>query len=105
MNFTRPKRNPAVVWRPEPSGLARIEAGADPGTTPCATLVHLGTMHQLNHVAAEIWTRCDGTRTLEELAAELTVALDAPPDAVLRDTEAFLADMAAHGWLTEGSWT
>jgi hypothetical protein len=44
-----------------------------------------GEVHHLNGTAALVWKFLDGSCTLGELAADFTVALDAPHDDVLRD--------------------
>jgi GeoRSP system PqqD family protein len=94
------KRNPDAVWREEPSGIkAALESG-DPDV-PCLTLVHLGTLHQLNHAAAEIWKLCDGTRDETLIAEALAGCLDAPREILDRDVNTFLRDMLSRGWLVE----
>lgn len=95
----KPLRNPAVVWREEPSGRARIEAGSPSGETPCLTLVHLGTMFQLNLVGAEIWKRCDGTMTREEIVEAILPSMEVEPEVLARDVAAFLEEMRSRGWL------
>ncbi len=94
-------RNPEVASREEPRGRQRaLEQGQ--ADAPCATLVHLGTMFQLNLVGAEIWKRCDGTRGEEEITAELRELFDADPEELARDVAAFIRDLVARRWLR---WT
>lgn len=101
MTLTRPRRNPEVVWREEARGAALSrEQGLD---APCATLVHLGTMYQLNLVGAELWKRCDGTRTPEQLAVELLDLFEVEPAVLGADVRTFLGEMEARGWLVDGT--
>jgi pyrroloquinoline quinone biosynthesis protein D len=91
-------RNPDVVSREEPRGRQRaLEQGQ--ADAPCLTLVHLGTMFQLNLVGAEIWKRCDGTRGEAEIVAELEELFDADPGELARDVSAFVRDLVARKWL------
>jgi GeoRSP system PqqD family protein len=94
---SRPRRNPEVAWREEPAGRASAMAGAD--EAPCLTMVHLGTMFQLNLEGAEIWKLADGQRTPAQITAAMAEAYDAPPERLAADVEAFLSDMTSRGWL------
>jgi|HubBroStandDraft_6_1064221.scaffolds.fasta_scaffold904952_2 coenzyme PQQ biosynthesis protein PqqD len=51
----------------------------------------------LNPSAAEILARCDGERTVDRIAEELSRQTDAPLDGVRRDVVAFLEEMAKRG--------
>ncbi len=97
--LVKPRRNPAVVWREEPSGREKYAAGGE--DAPCLTLVHLGTMHQLNCVGAEIWKLCDGTLSIREMAAKLLGQFDADISRLELDTGAFVDEMLRQGWLLE----
>lgn len=90
------RRNPKVVWREEPGGVKRSLEG---GEGACLTLVHLGTMYQLNLAALEMWKLCDGTRGVVEIAAELAPRFDVEEAELTSDLEAFAGEMLAKGWL------
>jgi hypothetical protein len=44
-------------------------------------------------VSADIWSLADGTRSVAEIAAEITDRYDAPAETVLRDVEAFVNEL------------
>ncbi|MEQ5841860.1 pyrroloquinoline quinone biosynthesis protein PqqD [Paraburkholderia acidicola] len=54
-------------------------------------------MVKLNQSAAEILKRCDGTREVDTLIADLELAFNTTGLGV--EVRAFLADAQAHGWL------
>ncbi len=93
----KPRRNPEVAWREEPAGRAKALTGAD--ESPCLTMVHLGTMFQLNLEGAEVWKLADGARTPAQIAEAVAAQFDAPSEQVAADVEAFLNDMTSRGWL------
>jgi pyrroloquinoline quinone biosynthesis protein D len=51
----------------------------------------------LSPSAAEILARCDGERTVDAIAGELSQETQAPLDVVRRDVVAFLEEMAKRG--------
>ena len=99
----RPKRNPGVVWRLE-EGMRELareraskgEAYEDLGVL---TLMDGGTLHQLNLVGAEIWTRINSVNTLEKIAGEVAALFDADPETMEEDVEEFLRDLGEKGWV------
>lgn len=74
-----PAKNPRVVH----SRLAEGEA----------VLLHLesGAYHELNPIGAAIWELLDGERSPSEIASELRVRLDDPPDDLDEIVSGFLA--------------
>ncbi len=77
----------AGLGEPEPHG----EDGEDGEDGGCLLLPERGL--SLNGTARAVLERCDGTRTVEELAAELATQHGAPPDRVLHDLATFLGEM------------
>jgi pyrroloquinoline quinone biosynthesis protein D len=53
----------------------------------------------LNDAAAAIAERCDGTRSISAIAAELASAHDGDPAAIEQDVVAFVADLEDKGLL------
>jgi GeoRSP system PqqD family protein len=100
----RPKRNPEVVWRLE-QGLHtmawdKARKGEDYEDLGVLTLMAKGSIHQLNLVGAEIWTRINGVNTVEKIAAEIAALFDADPAEIDEDVRAFLEDSETKGWVT-----
>ncbi len=52
-------------------------------------------LHALNTTAWAVWDLCDGSRTISELAAELSGATGHPFDAVLTDVRASVERLGA----------
>ncbi len=52
-----------------------------------------GATHALNVTAALVWDLCDGTRTLDELAAEVAATFDIPIDSARADVEPLIAQL------------
>jgi hypothetical protein len=50
-------------------------------------------VYALTDVSADIWSLADGTRSVAEIAAEITDRYDAPAETVLRDVEAFVNEL------------
>jgi len=99
----RPKRSPEVVWRLE-KGLHemawdRARKGEEYEDLGVLTLMHRGTIHQLNLVGAEIWTRINGINTAEKIAREIAELFDADPEEIGRDVERFLEESRERGWV------
>ena len=53
----------------------------------------------LNESAAEIAKRCDGTRSIAQIAAELAAASDVSADVIEPDVQAFVEGLAKKGLL------
>lgn len=94
-----------VVWREEggrrEEALRRMGAGETPDRLGVVTLSAEDRISQLNFVGAEIWCRCDGTRTVTELAAELEEVFQVEPGRLQRDVDAFVQDLVERGWLVQ----
>ncbi|MDN4475436.1 PqqD family protein [Demequina sp. SYSU T00192] len=58
--------------------------------------------HLFRGSSFEIWTRVDGTRTVEKIADELAEAYEAPRDVVAVDVKAFVAQLVELGLVLEG---
>ncbi len=58
-------------------------------------LLHVksGQYHGLNETGAFLWRLIDGTRTIDDIVAELREAVDEPPSQLRRDVEAFIESM------------
>jgi pyrroloquinoline quinone biosynthesis protein D len=56
---------------------------------------------KLNQAAAQILQRCDGTRTVQEVIADLDVAFPGNLSAIAQDTQAFVATALQKGWLRQ----
>lgn len=99
----RPKRNAEVVWRMEEGmrELARDRArkGEEYEDLGVVTLMVGGTLHQLNLVGAEIWTRINSVNTARKIARDVAALFDADPDEMEGDVEEFLRDLARKGWV------
>ncbi|HQS01363.1 MULTISPECIES: pyrroloquinoline quinone biosynthesis peptide chaperone PqqD [Comamonadaceae] len=54
---------------------------------------------KLNPAAAEILKRCDGERTATAIIADLNASFPGQPEAIARDTLAFLSAAQDKGWL------
>ena len=98
-----PKRSPAVAWRIEKPAhrkaweLARAdEEFEDVGVL---TLMVGQGIHQLNLVGAEIWSRTDGEKSLEAIAAEVAELFGWEPAETAEAVRAFLEGLASKGWV------
>jgi len=104
--MNRPRRNPQIVWRVErrrrEEVLRALAAGEDAGEHGTVLLIHDGTMHQLNLVGGMIWERCDGTRSLGQIAAELAGEFAVGQEEVAHDVEEFVTDLAGRGGPLDG---
>lgn len=54
-------------------------------------------LHTLNEVATAIWHLADGTRTLRQIALELSQTYEIAPEEVLPDVVAFAQEMIEKG--------
>jgi hypothetical protein len=50
-------------------------------------------------VGARIWDLCDGSLTIEEIAARLAAEYDAPEDEIVADVRELVRELAAEGLL------
>ena len=82
----RPRLSPLYVFRWEASPPAHILL------TPEALI-------KLNPAAAEIFRRCDGERPADAIIADLDATFPGQPEAIARDTQAFLREAQTKGWL------
>ena len=100
----RPKRNPEVVWRLE-QGLYRMawdKAGKEEDFEDLGvlTLMYRGSIHQLNLVGAEIWTRVNGANSLERISAEVASLFAWEPEETKEAVREFLAGLESKGWVS-----
>lgn len=65
-----------------------------------ATLMIGGSIHQLNLVGAEIWSRINGINTAEKIASEIAALFEADPEGILEDVTGFLKGIQEKGWVT-----
>lgn len=84
----RPRLNPHFVFRWEPSQNAHI-------------LLYPEGLIKLSPEAAEILSRCNGSRSIAEIIAELSAAFPAHCEAIAADTHAFIATASDKGWLRD----
>lgn len=100
----RPKRRPEVVWRLEKgmreAALEKARRGEAYEDIGVATLMVGGTIHQLNLVGAEIWSRINGINSVSKIAADVAALFEADPGEVEADVGEFLRDIEARGWVT-----
>ena len=103
--MTSPRRNPEIIWRVErrrrDEVLRALEAGEDAGESGTVLLIEKGTMHQLNLVGGMIWERCDGVRSVVEIAGELAVEFAVEREELETDVHEFVNDLTARGWLLD----
>jgi len=103
----RPKRNPEVVWRLE-KGMQemawdRARRGEEYEELGVATLMVGQSIHQLNLVGAEVWSRINGINTVEKIAAEIAELFGADPKEIEGDVTEFLKGIEEKGWVTLSS--
>jgi len=103
----RPKRNPEVVWRLE-KGMQemawdRARKGEEYEDLGVATLMVGQSIHQLNLVGAEVWSRINGINTVEKIAAEIAGLFGADPKEIEGDVTVFLKGIEEKGWVTLSS--
>lgn len=82
----RPQLSPHYVFRWEASQAAYV-------------LLYPEGLIKLNPAAGEILRRCDGERSVAEIVADLDSAFPGQPEAIARDTDAFLSAAITKGWL------
>lgn len=79
--------------------LVRARNGEEYEDLPVATLMVGGTLHQLNLVGAEIWTRINSVNTARKIAQDVAALFDDDPEEMEGDVEEFLRDLAEKGWV------
>lgn len=99
-------RTPDIVWRVEKrreaETLEALERGDDVAERGTVILIISGMMHQLNLVGGMIWSRCDGSRTEQQIIEELAAEFDVDRAVLAEDVHEFIADLLRRGWLTHG---
>jgi hypothetical protein len=60
-----------------------------------------GEYFSLSDVGASIWELCDGSRTVEEIAASLAEIYDAPPEAIRSDVAELVDELTLAGLLVQ----
>ncbi len=101
-----PKRNPEVVWRLEKGihQMAWDKAGKDEEYEDLGvlTLMVKGSIHQLNLVGAEIWTRINGVNTADRISTQVAELFGWEADETREAVLEFLEGIAERGWVTLG---
>jgi GeoRSP system PqqD family protein len=102
----RPKRNPEVVWRLE-KGIREMawdkaRNGEEYEDLGVLTLLVKESIHQLNLVGAEIWTRINGVNTVEKIAAEVASLFEWDVKEAEEAVLEFLNGIEERGWVTLG---
>ncbi|HEY6000229.1 MAG TPA: PqqD family peptide modification chaperone [bacterium] len=100
---TRWRRRPGLPWREEQDAareaLAALEAGQDAGGEGTLLIVERGRVTELNLLGGEIWKLCDGSRDADAIVETLLPRFEVERDELAADVRAFLADLAARGWV------
>jgi GeoRSP system PqqD family protein len=100
----RPRRNPEVVWRLEKGMHAiawdKARKGEEYEDLGVLTLMVEKSIHQLNLVGAEIWTRINGINTVEKIAAEVASLFDWEAKEAEEAVREFLEGIGRRGWVT-----
>lgn len=98
MNETDDVRHQAAMWGlylcQNPDTPARTIDGEAIVITPADS-----TLHTLNDTATFIWDRADGTRTLEQIAAEMAREFEVDEAALRADALTFVEDAVRRGLL------
>ncbi len=104
MTTRRPRRNPEIVWRLEKGmhemAWEKARKGEEYEGLGVVTLLVDGTIHMLNLAGAEIWTRINGIRSVETIAAEVAPLFHADPGEMRSDVMEFLQGIEGRGWIT-----
>ena len=100
----RLKRNPEIVWRLE-KGIREMawdkaRKGEEYEDMGVLTLLLKESIHQLNLVGAEIWTRINGVNSLEKIAAEVATLFEWDADEEGEAVLEFLKGIEERGWVT-----
>jgi GeoRSP system PqqD family protein len=100
----RPKRNPEIVWRLEKGihemAWDKVRKGEEYEEMGVLTLLQKESIHQLNLVGAEIWTRINGVNSVEKIAAEVATLFDWEADEAKEAVLEFLKGIEERGWVT-----
>lgn len=83
----RPKQNPQVTGRDLRDEYVLLGSAGD-------------RMHVLNDTAREIYLLCDGTRTLDQIAAALRATYDVAPEKARADVLRVIRELDAAGVLS-----
>jgi pyrroloquinoline quinone biosynthesis protein D len=62
-----------------------------------------GRIHQLNGTATLVWDLCDGTRTIEEIAGQLTAQFELDEQTAFRDVLALVKQLQDLGLVDSGA--
>jgi Coenzyme PQQ synthesis protein D (PqqD) len=76
------------------------------GVAGGTTLVRPGEgapAHELNEVAARVWSLCDGHRTVREIAAVIVDEFEVDGETARRDVAEFVSEMLEDGLLLPGN--
>jgi len=99
----RPKRNPDVVWRLEKGMHAmawdKVRKGEEYEDLGVLTLMVAESIHQLNLVGAEIWTRINGVNTVEKISGEIAALFDWERQETEEAVLDFLKGIGERGWV------
>jgi pyrroloquinoline quinone biosynthesis protein D len=87
----RPLRHPGVQSRSMVGGTTLVGPGE--GAPP----------HDLNEVAARIWSLCDGRLTVREIAAAIVGEFEVDGETARRDVAEFVSEMLEDGLLLPGN--
>lgn len=98
------KRTGADTGTPVLDRMAVVAPAADAAWTDLAGQTAVldqrrGALHLLNPTASLVWGLLDGTTALQDLAADIAAAFEAPPDLVCADLVALANDLATAGLL------
>ncbi len=100
----RPKRNPEIVWRLEKGihemAWDKARKGEEYEDMGVLTLLLKESIHQLNLVGTEIWTRINGVNSVEKIAAEVATLFDWDADEAEEAVLEFLEGIEERGWVT-----
>ena len=106
MTPMRPKRNPEIVWRLEKGihmmAWDKARKGEEYEELAVLTLMIEKSIHQLNLVGAEIWTRINGANSVEKIAAEVATLFDWDANEAEEAVLEFLKGIEERGWVTLG---
>ncbi len=103
----KPKRNPDVVWRLEKgiheAAWQKAKEDGEFEDLGVLTLMFKGSIHQLNLVGAEIWTRINGVNTTGKIADEIGALFGWEREETVEAVLEFLKGIADRGWISLGA--
>jgi coenzyme PQQ biosynthesis protein PqqD len=82
---------------------ARVQCYALPDHSVLLFDETTGNAIPLNDSGAQVWDLCDGSRTVEQIVADLASRYDAEPSQIDRDTREFLSVLVQHDLATRRS--